>query len=179
MHAYVTFSKLTCGVTWKKLHMGDSNHGPIGFFAVNGSFSFLSMNSCFCRLVKLNSAVLMACLSSRARSMLTLQSYWLDVECCRWMDRQHFFYRRYSTKGDTQKAKLIQGAYPWVQSKRKYVCVFLTDDVSLEKFVVLIKPWKQQTFSNVNENQYAVLLIPTIINYIWYVKNIRNLCVTL
>ena len=158
MHTYVTFSKLTCGVTWKKLHMGDS-HGPIGFFAVNGIFSFLSMNSCFCRLVKLNSAVLMACLSSRARSMLTLQSYWLDVECCRWMDRQHFFYSRYSTKGDTQKAKLVQDAYPWVQSKRKYVYVFLTDDVSLEKFCGI-----NQTVKTTKVFQHKWKLICSTIN---------------
>ena len=30
---------------------------PLDSFAVNGSFSFLSVKSCFCRVVKLNSVV--------------------------------------------------------------------------------------------------------------------------
>ena len=52
-------------------------------------------------------------------------------------------------------------------------------NISLENSVVLIKQWKQQKFFNTNENQYVVLLIRTIINYIQYVRKYQKYFITL
>ena len=49
-----------------------------------------------------------------------------------WIHRQHFLslystFNMLGTEGNTQKPKLVQGAYPWVHTKLKHVYVILTE----------------------------------------------------